>query len=274
MTLFDPTPATMFDLSSQFFLHPDDVGKPRAAVTIPRVAELNAYTPVSEYPSDSLTTNLSLLSRYQVVVLTGTPLKDQITISDFCHKNGIFIVITDIFGLFGSIFTDFGKEFAVADPTGENPVSGIVADIDSDGLVSALDETRHGLEDGDFVTFTELQGIEALNNSEPRKISVKGPYTFSIGDVSGLGEYKSGGLYTQVKMPKIINFEPLSEQLKKPELLMSDFAKFDRPKQVRTFPSCELDYPLEYAGILVYAPIAIIKALSELYLSQPRLDMY
>lgn len=230
--MFDPEPAAISDLSSQFFLHPDDVGKPRAAVTVPRVAELNAYTPVSEHPTQCLTEDLSQLRRYQVVVLTGTSLKDQLTISEYCHQNGIFIVIADIFGLFGSIFTDFGRDFAIADPTGEVPVSGIVADIDSDGLVSALDETRHGLEDGDFVTFTEVQGMEPLNDSEPRKITVKGPYTFSVGDVSNLGQYKRGGLYQQVKMPKIVNFQPLSEQLKTPELLMSDFAKFDRPQQL------------------------------------------
>lgn len=222
----------MSDLSSQFFLHPNDVGKPRATVTIPRVAELNAYTPISEHPGKRLTADLGLLNRYQVVVLTGTPLKDQITIADYCHQHGIFVIVTDIFGLFGTIFTDFGKEFAIVDPTGENPVSGIVAGIDEDGLVSALDETRHGLEDGDMVTFSEVQGMEALNGSDPRKITVKGPYTFSIGDVSKLGQYKRGGLYTQVKVPKIVNFQPLSEQLKKPELLMSDFAKFDRPQQL------------------------------------------
>ena len=59
-----------------------------------------------------------------------------------------------------------------------------------------------------------------------------GPYTFSIGDVSGLGEYQRGGLFTQVKVPKTIDFEPLSTQLEKPELMVSDFAKFDRPQQL------------------------------------------
>lgn len=232
LTLFDPEPATLSDLSSQFFLHPEDVGKPRAEVTAPRLAELNAYTPVTVHPSQSLSEDLKQLSQYQVIVLTGTSLKDQLDISEYCHQNGIYLVIADIFGLFGSIFTDFGSKFAVADPTGENPLSGIVAGIDQEGLVSALDETRHGLEDGDFVTFSEVQGMEALNDAEPRKITVKGPYTFSIGDVSGLGQYMRGGLYTQVKMPKILDFEPLQQQLKKPELLMSDFAKFDRPAQL------------------------------------------
>ena len=94
-----------------------------------RVAELNAYTPVTVHPSKSLTEDLSQLSQYQVVVLTGASLKDQLAISEYCHKNGIFVVIADIFGLFGSIFTDFGEKFACVDPTGENPLSGIVAGI-------------------------------------------------------------------------------------------------------------------------------------------------
>ena len=174
LSLYDPTPASLSDLSSQFFLHPEDVGKPRAEVTAPRVAELNTYTPVSVYSSKSLTSDLSQLEQYQVVVLTATPLKDQVTISEYCHQHGIYVIIADTFGLFGSIFTDFGKNFTVVDATGETVVSGIVADIDTDGLVSALDETRHGLEDGDFVTFSEVQGMEGLNNAEPRKVTVKG----------------------------------------------------------------------------------------------------
>ena len=51
LTLYDPAPAAIADLSSQFFLHVEDVGKPRAAVTVPRIGELNAYTPVSIHES-------------------------------------------------------------------------------------------------------------------------------------------------------------------------------------------------------------------------------
>ncbi|KAI9799799.1 MAG: E1 ubiquitin-activating protein [Sarcosagium campestre] len=232
LTLFDPSPATIADLSSQFFLHQDDVGKPRAEVTVPHVAELNAYTPVSLHPASSLTSDLALLRRYQVIVLTATPLRDQLTIAEFCHENGIYVIIADTFGLFGSIFADFGTNFTVVDATGEDLVTGIIASIDQDGLVTALDETRHGLEDGDFVTFSEIEGMDKLNNADPRKVIVKGPYTFTIGDVSGLGEYKRGGVFTQTKMPKFINFESLEQQLKKPTLLISDFAKFDRPQKL------------------------------------------
>ena len=164
--------------------------------------------------------------------MTNTPLKTQLAVGDYCHEKGIYFIVADTFGLFGSLFCDFGKKFTVIDATGENPVGGIVADVDEEGLVSALDETRHGLDDGDYVTFSEVEGMEGLNGCEPRKVTVKGPYTFSIGDVSGLGRYKRGGLYQQVKMPTFVDFKSLSASLKEPEFLVSDFAKFDRPQQL------------------------------------------
>lgn len=36
--------------------------------------------------------------------------------------------------------------------------------------------------------------------------TVAGPYTFSIGDTSGLSPYIRGGIATQVKMPETLQF--------------------------------------------------------------------
>src|SRR4051812_44153917 len=54
LTLYDPAPVAIADLSAQFFLRPEDVGKPRDQVTAPRVAELNAYTPIHIHNSARL----------------------------------------------------------------------------------------------------------------------------------------------------------------------------------------------------------------------------
>jgi ubiquitin-activating enzyme E1 len=86
-------------------------------------------------------------------------------------------------------------------------------DQDTDAVVTCLDEQRHGLEDGDFVTFSEVKGMDELNGCEPRKVTVKGPYTFTIGDTTSLGNYERGGLFTQVKMPKDIAFVSRSNKL-------------------------------------------------------------
>lgn len=49
----------------------------------------------------------------------------------------------------------------------------------SEGLVTTLDDSRHGLEDGDYVTFTEVKGMHGFVQTEPRKVTVKGISHFS-----------------------------------------------------------------------------------------------
>ena len=201
----------------------------RAEATAPRLAELNSYVPIRVVEEPQLTQEV--VCRYQVIVLTDATLQQQLQINDFARASGTYFIAADVRGLFGSVFNDFGQDFICNDPTGEQPLSGMIVSVanDKEGMVTTLDETRHGLEDGDYVSFSEVKGMEELNSSEPRKVTVKGPYTFLIGDTSGLSQYKSGGIFTQVKMPKTIHFKPLQESLKQPEQLISDFAKFDRP---------------------------------------------
>ncbi|CCL99448.1 uncharacterized protein FIBRA_01466 [Fibroporia radiculosa] len=232
VTIYDPDPVQVQDLSSQFFLRPEDIGKPRADVAAMRLAELNAYVPIRNLggqPGKEIT--VDMIKGFQVVVLCGASLQKQLEINDWTHENGVHFLAAETHGLFGSAFNDFGPKFTCVDPTGEQPLSGMIVSIERDagGLVTCLDETRHGLEDGDFVTFTEVQGMVELNGCEPRKVSVKGPYTFTIGDTSNLSEYTTGGIFTQVKMPRILEFKSLRESLKSPELFITDFAKFDRP---------------------------------------------
>lgn len=174
LTLYDPNPVEIADLSSQYFLQEIDVGKRRDEVTSPRLGELNAYTPVSVHQKN-LFEDVESLSRFKTVVITEAPLEIQLKVNEFCHKNKIPYISAEVRGLFGNIFCDFGEGFVVVDPNGENPLSGIVAGIDSSGLVTALDETRHGFEDGDHVMFSEVEGMEDLNGVE-FKVEVKGRF--------------------------------------------------------------------------------------------------
>ncbi|KAI8850612.1 ubiquitin-activating emzyme E1 [Chytridium lagenaria] len=231
VTLHDLEPAEVTDLSAQFYLTPEDLGKPRAQSTAAKLAELNNYVPVNVLNEELTEANIT---NYQVVVVTDVPLERQLAINSFTHKHGIKFISADVRGLFGMAFNDFGPEFAVQDQTGEEPVSGMIAGVEkgTDAVVACLEEHRHGLEDGDYVTFTEVKGMVELNGIEPRKVTVTGPYTFKIGDTTNFGGYVSGGIFTQVKQPKILKFLPLKDALIKPEFVMSDYAKFDRPAQL------------------------------------------
>lgn len=231
VTLHDTSVCKASDLSSQFYLTEDDLGKNRAEVSHKNLAELNNYVPVETYIGEL---NKDFLKKYRVVVLTNSTLEEQLRVAEIVRSFGNALIVAKTQGLFAQVFCDFGEDFTIIDITGENPVTAMIAGVTKEeaGVVTCLDETRHGLEDGDFVTFSEVQGMTELNGCEPRKIKVLGPYTFSIGDTSSLSDYVRGGVVTEVKMPKQIHFKPLAEALEEPEFVMTDFAKFDRPLQL------------------------------------------
>ena len=53
----------------------------------------------------------------------------------------------------------------VSDTNGEQPLSAMISSItrDAQGVVTCLDEVRHGFEDGDSVKFTEVKGMDEVN---------------------------------------------------------------------------------------------------------------
>ena len=199
-----------------------------------KLAELNSYVDTTVH-TGSLTDDL--IRQYKVVVLAGcSSLDEQLRVAEVTRTNGIALIIADTRGLYAQIFNDFGEKFIVYDTNGEQPISTMISSVthDSDGVVAAQDETRHGFEDGDHVTFSEVEGMTELNGCTPKKIEVMGPYTFKIGDTTQYRQYTRGGIATQVKMPSEVAFKPLKDALADPTdlFVLTDFAKFERPSQM------------------------------------------
>lgn len=231
VTLHSQSQCQIQDLSSQFYLEEKDVGKNMAEATLAHLAELNSYVQVSTHTGPLL--DKQFLSNFSVIVLTESNYHDVHQVTRYAREMNIALIVASTCGLFGQIFCDFGEIFQVNDPTGEQPISTIISSITSDGVVTCLDETRHGFEDGDYVTFHEIQGMTELNQCKPRKIKVLGPFTFNIGDVAGFKPYVRGGVATQVKMPATVQFKPFNEAYESNDLfVLSDFAKMERPQQL------------------------------------------
>ncbi|KAJ8749705.1 hypothetical protein K2173_012256 [Erythroxylum novogranatense] len=232
VTLHDEGAVELWDLASNFVFTESDVGKNRALASVQKLQELNNAVLIS-----TLTTKLTkeLLSNFQAVVFTDISLNKAIEFDDYCHNHQppISFIKAEVRGLFGSVFCDFGPEFTVLDVDGEEPHTGIIASISNDNpsLVSCVDDERLEFQDGDLVIFSEVHGMTELNDGKPRKIKSARPYSFVLEeDTTSFGAYQKGGIVTQVKQPKTINFKPLSEALKNPgDFLLSDFSKFDRP---------------------------------------------
>ncbi|KAJ4704364.1 Ubiquitin activating enzyme E1 [Melia azedarach] len=232
VTLHDEGVVEVWDLSSNFIFSEDDVGKNRALACVQKLQELNNSVVIS-----TLTTALTKeqLSNFQAVVFTNIGLEKAIEFDDYCHSHQppIAFIKSEVRGLFGNVFCDFGPEFTVVDVDGEEPHTGIIASISNDNpaLIACVDDERIEFQDGDLVVFSEVQGMTELNDGKPRKVKNARPYSFSIEeDTTNYSAYEKGGIVTQVKQPKLLNFKPLREALKDPgDFLLSDFSKFDRP---------------------------------------------
>lgn len=77
-------------------------------------------------------------------MLCGVPYRKQLEINDWTHQKGVHFIAAETRGLFGyffflsvgllltiqsSVFNDFGAKFACVDPTGEQPLTGMIVSV-------------------------------------------------------------------------------------------------------------------------------------------------
>ncbi|EEC82734.1 hypothetical protein OsI_27435 [Oryza sativa Indica Group] len=231
VTLHDVKNVEMWDLSANFFLSENDIGKNRAAACVSKLQELNNAVLISAL-TEELTTDH--LSKFLAVVFTDIGLDKAYEFDDYCHSHcpPISFIKAEVCGLFGTVFCDFGPEFTVLDVDGEDPHTGIIASISNDNpaLVSCVDDERLEFQDGDFVVFSEVHGMAELNDGKPRKVKNARPFSFCIEeDTTKYDMYIKGGIVTQIKEPKILRFKSLRDAMRDPgDFLLSDFSKFER----------------------------------------------
>lgn len=233
LTLHDPRNVRVDDLSAQYYCGEEHVGKNRAEVSLERLAGLNRYVEMKILEGP---VNKTTIEQYSLVICTDSPFGECVMVNDACRAAGVKFIMTQARGLAGDIFVDLGDEFEVTDTNGENPTQAMISLVskDTQARVTTLDEQRHGLEDGDFVTFTEVQGMTELNAlAAPVKVKVLGPYTLQLElDTSKFGAYTGGGYVRQLKQPASINFRSLRQSIREPLFLTSDFAKIERERQL------------------------------------------
>ena len=164
----DDTTATLSDLSSSFLLREGDLGAPRSQHAAERLAPLNPYVDVRALDASPMREPEGL-DKYAVIVAIDRPLDEQLALDKAARAAGCRLVCADSRGLFGRVFCDFGEEFVVDEPDGEEPKSALlehVADA-ADADVSCIPEQPHGLADGDVVRLEEVDGMPCA----PRPLS-------------------------------------------------------------------------------------------------------
>jgi ubiquitin-activating enzyme E1 len=76
--------------------------------------------------------------------------------------------------------------------------------------VTVHEDKRHKFQDGDYVKFTEVEGMTQLNTLEPTAITVIDGYSFKVHvDATNFGAYVREGLVENIKVPKKVAFHSL-----------------------------------------------------------------
>lgn len=131
-------------------------------------------------------------------------------VDNYCRAKGKKFIFTQLAGVFGRVFNDFGSNFEVLDKNGEELLDTIVRSISNEevGVVELLGNQKHKFEDGDECTFSDIEGMK-LNEGESHedpamksdsindtihKVTVINPYSFKIGDTRKFSPYIAKGI--------------------------------------------------------------------------------
>ncbi|CAM9696526.1 unnamed protein product [Ascophyllum nodosum] len=171
VTLCDDDPVELPDLGANFFLEEGDKGKPRASCVADKLQELNSMVNV-KVASGELTEEV--VGAHSVVVMCGRPGEEVSRWNAFCHEQGSIFISAATMGVYGFIFSDFGKGFSVRDLNGEAPVSRIVTNVSSEEeavitLLGAYGEDggrMHGMEENEHDGWIELSDVEGMVSTD------------------------------------------------------------------------------------------------------------
>lgn len=217
--LYDPSPVRINDLGANFYCRESDIGKnSRAQASYNHLQELNSNVNVNVVSTLSLEDH----AKYHVVCYTENfdGINNLKQVNAFCHQKGIGFILSETLGLLSYAFTDFGEKHGVSDADGEQCKSFIVSNISNDeqAMVTVHEDKRHSYQEGDFVKFTEVEGMPEINGKGPFELTrATGPHSFKINlDTRNFGEYTRQGLVENVKVTKYISFHDLATSYDNP----------------------------------------------------------
>lgn len=189
------------------------------------------------------------------------------------------MIVTDNFGLFASVLTDFGASHTVLDSNGEPTQESMVEKMEPQGndtIVTLIQGATHGLQDGDVIELSEVKGMCSTENGEEQIDTTKGATqsdsvngtrfkvlkvittrTFLIDcDMGKYTKFERDGLVRQIKMPVVHEFKPLKTLFEVGEDSTLDWGFFQDFNKMLAFRVTAMFFKLSTKGNLNFVAIA------------------
>lgn len=120
------------------------------SASIEKLRELNPYVKIECLEEEISTLKLDeFLKPFKCVIITELDNRETlIRINSICRQNSVQFIFTNVYGLFGFSFTDFGESFETLDTDGEEYRDMFISSISNDleACVEVLDQHAHNLE--------------------------------------------------------------------------------------------------------------------------------
>lgn len=175
ITISDLSPVVPEDLSAQFFLRPEDVGKTRAEAALPNIQQLNSRVRTSILAADPLTAgeDTTYLRPFDIVIATDLPIASLNAINTHCRLEKKRFYCAGSHGLYGYMFADLiSHTFSIEREPSNVPVKEGTAETPTRSIVSVM-----RIEDGgpkkELITKREMYQPLVLANTAPLPEAIK-----------------------------------------------------------------------------------------------------
>ena len=207
VTIYDEAIACINDLSSNFFISEEDVGKKkRDEACINKLKELNPYVHVNLMRFTPTSNFLDKIPEFDIIVFTEFyPTNFLISVDAKCREHKKKFIYACNLGLVGYIFSDFGAEHIIFDESGSNKSVFNIKNISkSEKCLITIDnekgQNNFNIGEGGYITFSEIEGMTELNGKE-FKIHYENYESFFIDlDTTKFHDYIKGG--KAIRVPK------------------------------------------------------------------------
>ena len=246
VSLYDKDIVTLKHLGTNFYLKEEDIGKKTLSeASLQKLKNLNPFTTVDieEEIYDSI-------PQYNIVVLTELyPKNTIIKIDETCSNHNIKFLFGVNMGLFGFIFSNFGKNHTVIDRDGKEPKRFIITDISNEEkcLVTIGDSKNFDLENGSEVVLKNIKGMEELND-RAFLVTEKDNKSFYINENTlKYKKYINSGDVIEIKRKCFMNYLSFNESISLPLNSIKEFSIQEESKMRQNkLYLCIINSLLEY----------------------------
>lgn len=219
--------------NSNWLFRDEHINKVRSQAYLGDLQALNPFTQVARETPSILEDNSTIKKADMVIVCGEYNLEYIKSINRKCRDARRGFILVNSLGFYGHIFVEY-HNLKVYDKyySGFNDTF-YVREIsnEAEGLVKVSRMHPHFLQDGDYVSFNEVEGMNEINGPEARPIRVKDNFSFTVENTLRYGKYKRGGVCTYMRMPQRVNFTTFEDNLSKPNFcytpVQSEHAQID-----------------------------------------------